>query len=96
MCNKGFKHSEQDPKKCDDIDECQSWDTCSNQICINEKGGFQCECPETHQLSVDGKVCKAKGDPMMQFYVKEDKIMRIIDTPTFYRDAETVQNVKSL
>ena len=33
---------------------------CSGGTCINNEGGFLCECPEDYKLSIDGTYCIGK------------------------------------
>lgn len=47
-----------------DIDECAEPDTCS-QICVNQMGGYKCECEEGYQIDVATKACKAIGEQQL-------------------------------
>lgn len=58
-CEMGFRRVQ---NKCIDIDECAiDKAACdSNQICINEPGGFQCDCKEGFQLDATINACVGK------------------------------------
>ncbi|XP_073483821.1 mucin-like protein [Aquarana catesbeiana] len=46
-CNAGYRINQQNPYRCDDIDECAitSLNNCtSNSLCINTNGSYSCEC----------------------------------------------------
>lgn len=43
-----------------DIDECENPETCS-QICINQMGGYKCDCEEGYQMDPATHACKAIG-----------------------------------
>lgn len=39
-----------DGHKCEDIDECAEGSGMCDQVCVNEPGGFRCECKEGYKL----------------------------------------------
>ena len=43
--------------ECRDVDECSEADLCNNGRCINEPGGYRCDCHRNYQQSHDGKSC---------------------------------------
>jgi len=46
-CNHGYQVNPSNPKKCEDVNECESLsaNNCS-QTCVNLKGSFNCSCHE--------------------------------------------------
>ena len=60
ICWHGFQLSA-DTRKCVDIDECQTFGSCSQQ-CVNTRGSYKCQCDQGYiSVGVDGKDCKAQG-----------------------------------
>lgn len=55
-CNLGFSPIPEDPRRCQDTDECQIPATCE-QMCVNFEGGFQCYCEEGYELMSDQYSC---------------------------------------
>jgi hypothetical protein len=53
LTSKIFDHS--------DIDECRTENGGCEYRCINNEGGFRCECPPGKQLHSDGKKCVGMG-----------------------------------
>lgn len=43
-----------------DTDECKTQDVCSGGTCVNNDGGFLCECPSDTRISADGTYCISK------------------------------------
>lgn len=44
---------------CDeDVDECAGDEDRCEQVCVNDKGGYHCECESNYTLDVDDKSCK--------------------------------------
>lgn len=60
-CHLGFSPVPEDPKRCQDDDECQIAGICE-QMCVNDEGGFQCYCGEGYELMPDNKSCRKKGE----------------------------------
>lgn len=40
-----------------DVDECATNNGGCSHRCVNDPGGFHCECPSTHFLDSDGRTC---------------------------------------
>lgn len=62
-CHPGFRYNKESAK-CEDIDECQNatLNYCSH-VCINTKGGFQCECGLGFEPSaVNRSDCHPRGN----------------------------------
>uniref|UniRef100_A0A915LCH3 Vitellogenin receptor n=1 Tax=Romanomermis culicivorax TaxID=13658 RepID=A0A915LCH3_ROMCU len=58
-----------DQFSCREINECENPDTCS-QTCINQKGGYQCQCEDqNYELKPDKTSCKAKDSTPFRLYV---------------------------
>ncbi|KAG8006356.1 Endosialin [Nibea albiflora] len=60
-CHLGFSPVPEDPKRCQDTDECQIPDTCE-QMCVNYEGGFECYCEEGYDLMSDQYSCHKRGE----------------------------------
>ncbi|KAI8434468.1 hypothetical protein MSG28_012486 [Choristoneura fumiferana] len=61
-CHAGYRfHEEQYRRKtqpyCQDVDECATNNGGCSHRCVNDPGGFHCECPPTHVLDSDGRIC---------------------------------------
>lgn len=50
-----------------DIDECANPETCS-QICINQMGGYKCDCEGGYQMDPATHACKAIGKSDITFF----------------------------
>ncbi|KAF4524946.1 hypothetical protein B566_EDAN012702 [Ephemera danica] len=57
-CYSGFIISADNRKKCEDVDECATFDSKCSQLCTNLNGSFSCECRPGFELS-DSGVCRA-------------------------------------
>ncbi|KAE8278817.1 Endosialin Tumor endothelial marker 1 Precursor [Larimichthys crocea] len=60
-CHLGYSPVREDPKRCQDTDECQIPGTCE-QMCVNYEGGFECYCEEGYELMSDNYSCHKKGE----------------------------------
>ena len=45
------------------MNECAEEGQCENGQCINNDGGFSCECSEGYQETRDGRVCNGNFQP---------------------------------
>lgn len=74
FCNDGFTMAA-DNKTCYDIDECQTYGTCS-QKCSNSRGSYTCSCEEGYILDEENKKsCLAEDDsnvPILYFSAKTE------------------------
>ena len=44
--------------ECEDVDECaEDASVCGEGRCLNTEGGYQCQCKDGYQLTVDGRQC---------------------------------------
>lgn len=57
FCDFGYSPLPEDPKHCQDNDECQIPGTCE-QMCVNYEGGFDCICEEGYELRYNYKCYK--------------------------------------
>lgn len=60
-CHMGFSVSPEDPRHCQETDECQIPGTCE-QMCVNYVGGFECYCEEGYELGADHYSCQKIDD----------------------------------
>ncbi|KAG7280430.1 hypothetical protein CRUP_028170, partial [Coryphaenoides rupestris] len=60
-CHMGFSVSPEDPRQCQETDECQIPGTCA-QMCVNYVGGFDCYCEEGYELGTDHFSCEKIGE----------------------------------
>ena len=51
-----------DGRTCHDIDECEDGTAMCDQVCVNEPGGFRCECKDGYKL-VSQSDKKSLSDP---------------------------------
>ena len=51
-----------------DVDECATPNTCS-QICVNQEGGFQCECNVGAELAPDRTTCLSESHNTGYYYM---------------------------
>ncbi|CAL8240428.1 unnamed protein product [Merluccius merluccius] len=56
-CHMGFSISPDDPRHCQERDECQIPGICQ-QMCVNYVGGFDCECEVGYELGADHYSCQ--------------------------------------
>ncbi|KAG8437865.1 hypothetical protein GDO86_008531 [Hymenochirus boettgeri] len=59
-CDLGFSISEDEPRRCVDVDECQFAGVCQ-QMCVNYEGGFECFCTDGYELDADRVSCRQIG-----------------------------------
>lgn len=52
-----------DGKSCVDIDECYTRTHACQQVCVNQRGSYRCECNTGYTLNNDGKTCTGKVQP---------------------------------
>ncbi|XP_049871658.1 collagen and calcium-binding EGF domain-containing protein 1-like isoform X2 [Pectinophora gossypiella] len=62
-CHPGFTFSEDSYRRktqpyCVDVDECADKNAGCEHSCVNDPGGFHCECPSPHSLAADGRRCE--------------------------------------
>eukprot|EP00920_Eleutheroschizon_duboscqi_P038463 GHVT01092195.1.p1 GENE.GHVT01092195.1~~GHVT01092195.1.p1 ORF type:complete len:848 (+),score=286.26 GHVT01092195.1:202-2745(+) len=61
LCPKGFAgDGKRDGTGCTNVDECRTGTNNCNpesQVCVDEQGGFRCECKPGFQRAADGKTC---------------------------------------
>ncbi|CAL8377109.1 unnamed protein product [Boreogadus saida] len=55
-CHMGYSVMPEDPRQCQETDECQIPGICE-QMCVNDVGGFMCYCGEGYELGPDHVSC---------------------------------------
>ena len=60
LCDSGYVVNPENPKKCIDVDECQTFGHNCSQICTNMNGTYSCSCRDGFELSDQfSGVCRA-------------------------------------
>nr|QDP42286.1 Vitellogenin Receptor [Agasicles hygrophila] len=72
VCKPGYKLMG-DGKTCIDINECESSPPICSQICRNKDGGYSCDCFDDFQLKNDRLSCKAKGPPLVIYFILRNR-----------------------
>ncbi|XP_059900354.1 low density lipoprotein receptor a [Gadus macrocephalus] len=85
-----------DARRCGDIDECADPDTCS-QICVNQIGGYKCDCREGYQLEPSTKACKAIGNVAYLLFTNRHEVRRMtLDKSEYTRVVPRLKNAVTL
>uniref|UniRef100_A0A8C4ZV78 Low density lipoprotein receptor a n=1 Tax=Gadus morhua TaxID=8049 RepID=A0A8C4ZV78_GADMO len=85
-----------DARRCGDIDECADPDTCS-QICVNQIGGYKCDCREGYQLEPSTKACKAIGTVAYLLFTNRHEVRRMtLDKSEYTRVVPRLKNAVTL
>ncbi len=95
LCDKGYVVNPENPKKCDDVDECASFGHNCSQICTNFNGTYACSCREGFELSDQfSGVCKAVkgGDPKLVFTTGSEIHAQVIETTNNRREFDVIKN----
>ena len=72
MCGDGF--TETDDHECEDVDECATYDRCS-QICTNTPGSYECSCRSGYALDEDSQTCRVEDSHVVLFYSKKHTVL---------------------
>ncbi|KAL1266091.1 hypothetical protein QQF64_001766, partial [Cirrhinus molitorella] len=68
ICERGFARSR--GALCEDVNECEVFPgVCHNGHCVNTRGSFKCQCPESLTLDVTGRLCvDVRSEPCFLTY----------------------------
>ena len=58
-----------------DVDECREGHHSCAQMCVNDEGGYHCDCTQGYQLSDDGLGCEGN---IFNYLVTEDHIDELV------------------
>lgn len=72
-CMRGFRIKPDNPKACQDIDECAEFTHNCSQLCTNLNGTHACSCREGFELEVNG-ICRLKGGAITLVYSDSPEI----------------------
>ena len=69
LCDSGYVVNPENPKKCIDVDECQTFGHNCSQICTNMNGTYSCSCRDGFELSDQfSGVCRAVKGMFFNFF----------------------------
>ncbi|XP_067253271.1 fibrillin-2 [Chanodichthys erythropterus] len=68
VCEQGFARPR--GASCEDVNECEVFPgVCHNGQCVNTRGSFKCQCPESLKLDVTGRLCvDVRSEPCFLTY----------------------------
>lgn len=74
-CYTGYIISQENRKRCEDINECATGQHQCSQICTNLNGSYACSCRHGFQLSDNlSGVCRAEDDEVMLLFADGQEI----------------------
>ena len=79
-CKPGFRLAA-NQKSCEDIDECETGEYCS-QLCGNTNGGFECSCAEGYVPNSPNSCKAASGKAIL--LVAQGSEIRVVRPDTYY------------
>jgi len=81
VCDRGYNVDPTNPKRCVDVDECQTnYHNCS-QLCTNLNGTYSCNCTDGFKLTDQySGVCKAMENPVEVFFSSGEEIRSYLVT----------------
>ncbi|XP_034045778.1 low density lipoprotein receptor a [Thalassophryne amazonica] len=83
-------------KQCEDINECDSPDICS-QICINQIGSYKCDCKQGYQMDPVIKTCKAIDVIAYLFFTNRHEVRKMtLDKREYTRVIPRLKSVVAL
>ncbi|XP_063052016.1 low-density lipoprotein receptor [Engraulis encrasicolus] len=83
--------------KCEDINECDGPDTCS-QLCINSEGSYKCDCYDGYEMDLMTNECKAiaGGIPYLFFTNRHEVRKMTLDKREYTSIIPQLKNVVAL
>uniref|UniRef100_A0AAY3ZWD2 EGF-like domain-containing protein n=1 Tax=Denticeps clupeoides TaxID=299321 RepID=A0AAY3ZWD2_9TELE len=95
LCPPGFQLANR--TACEDINECERPDTCS-QKCINVDGGYKCDCFQGYEVDLATKECKAvEGTTPYLFFTNQHEVRKMtIDKSEYTQLISQQKNVVAL
>ena len=95
LCDRGYVVNPNNPKKCIDIDECQTFGHNCSQICSNFNGTYACSCRDGFELSDQfSGVCRAVkgGEAKVFFSTGSDIHGQVIESTNNRREFPVLKN----
>ena len=78
QCHSGYRQSQDDAHKCQDVNECEEEKPCS-QTCLNTPGSYKCSCLPGYILSPDLASCKANHSLSPKIMFSNRYYIRFVD-----------------
>lgn len=94
-CLRGFRISPNNPKRCDDIDECAEFTHNCSQLCTNLNGTHACSCREGFEAKING-VCRLKEGSVTLIYSDSPEIRTFnitSDTASYVIKGDSIESL---